>query len=98
MHQIIAHDIGEDAEDGASLEARFQVTREISDTHRFGFETFNDFGNLTELAGYSEQSHQFGPVLKGKFGKGYAYETGYRAGISEGAADHNLKFFISKSF
>ena len=98
MNQLFAHDVGEDADDGIKGEFRIQLTRKISDTRRLGLEGFHDFGNLTELSGYSDQSHQFGPVLKGKIGNGFAYETGYRAGVSEGAPDHNFKFFISKSF
>ena len=98
MNQLFSHDVGEDAGDGIGAELRFQVTRAFSDTHKLGIESFNDFGNLTQLSGYSSQEHEIGPVLKGKIGHGYAYETGYRAGISESAADHNFKFFISKSF
>jgi len=98
MNQLFSHDVGEDADDGVGAELRFQITRAISDTHKLGIESFNDFGNLTELSGYSAQQHEIGPVLKGKLGNGYAYETGYRAGISEGAANHNVKFFLSKSF
>lgn len=98
MNQLFSHDVGEDSEDGVGTELRMQVTRKISDTHRFGFESFSDLGNLTELSGYSAQEHEIGPVLKGKIGNGLAYEAGYRAGISEGAADHNLKFFISRTF
>lgn len=98
MNQLFSHDVGQDAQDGISTELRFQVTRAFSDTHRLGLESFNDFGNLTELSGYSDQKHEIGPVLKGKLGNGFAYETGYRAGISEAAADHNVKFFLSKSF
>ena len=98
MNQLFSHDVGEDSDNGVGAEFRVQVTRAISDTHKLGIESFNDFGNLTQLSGYSDQEHEVGPVLKGKIGNGYAYETGYRAGISEGAADHNFKFFISKSF
>lgn len=98
MNQLFSHDVGEDANDGVGAELRFQLTREISETHRLGLESFNDFGNLSELSGYSAQEHEIGPVLKGKIGHGFSYETGYRAGISEGAADHNVKFFLSKTF
>ena len=98
LNQLFAHDVGEDASDGVEAELRFQTTRKINDKHRLGLESYHDFGNLTELAGYSAQSHQIGPVLKGKFGEGFGYETGYRAGISEGAPDHNFKLFLSHSF
>lgn len=98
MNQLLSHDVGKDSNDGVAAELRFQVTRAFSDTHRLGLESFNDFGNLTELSGYSNQQHEIGPVLKGKIGNGFAYETGYRAGVSKSAANHNVKFFLSKSF
>ena len=97
-NQLFSHDVGEDADDGVNMELRFQLTKKIFDNHRIGLESFNDFGNLTELSGSDDQDHDFGPVLKGKFGNGYAYETGYRAGVSDGAANHNFKFFLSKDF
>ncbi len=98
MNQILGHEVGEDSDDGLSAELRFQATKKISETHRLGLESFHDLGSLQDMSGYSDQSHQFGPVLKGKIGGGYAYETGYRAGISEGAPDHNFKVFISRDF
>lgn len=99
LNQLFAYDVGKEAEDGLSAEARFQVTRKIADDHRLGLEGFHDFGNLNEQGGYSDQSHQIGPVAKGKLPFGnLKYETGYRVGISEAAPDHNFKLFISRSF
>ena len=98
MNELFSHDVGEDAEDGVGAEFRIQLTRDISETHEFGIMGFHDFGNLTEQEGYSAQDHEIGPVLKGKIGNGYAYQTSYRAGISEAAADHNFSLFLSKSF
>ena len=99
VNQLFAHDVGENAEDGVEAEFRFQITRDLNDEHSFGVEGFHDFGNLTQLSGYSDQEHEIGPVFKGAlpFG-GLKYQTGYRAGISKGAADHNFKVFTSKSF
>jgi len=98
MNQIFGHDVGEESDDGITAQLRFQAVRSISDTHSLGLESIHAFGNLTTLSGYDNQSHEIGPVLKGKLGNGFAYETGYRAGISDGAADHNVKFFLSKTF
>ncbi len=99
INQLFAHDIGEDAQDGVSAELRLQATRKISETHRFGFEGYHDLGNLTELSGYSAQEHEFGPVIKGKiFDTGLGYDLAYRRGISKGAQDNNIKFFVHRSF
>ena len=99
LNQLFDHDVGEDADDGISAEARFQVTRKLENGHRLGVEGFHDFGNLRELSGYSDQSHQIGPVAKGALPfENMKYEVGYRAGISDAAPDHNFKLFISRSF
>ncbi len=97
LNQFLKHDIGEDRRAGLSFESRLQATTKISDTHRLGFESFNDFGKFRDLSGYDNQNHTIGPVLKGKIGS-YSYEAGYRAGISKSAIDHGVKFFISKKF
>lgn len=98
LNQLFTHDVGEDANNGVNLELRFQLTKKIADNHRFGIESFNDFGNLTELSGFDDQDHDFGPVLKGKLFDRFDYETGYRYGLSDDAGDHNFKLFISQSF
>ena len=98
LNQIFAHDVGEDAEDGVSGELRAQVTYPVFTDHRIGLEGFHDFGDLSDLNGWDTQSHTFGPVLKGKLGGNFKYETGYRAGISDAAPDHSFKFFIGRAF
>lgn len=98
VNQIFSHEVGEDAETGIGGETRLQLTRSIAQNHRLGLESFHDFGNYSEDSEYNAQSHTIGPVLKGKLGDGFKYETGYRAGISNSAPDHSFKFFIGKTF
>lgn len=98
LNQIFAHATGPGSVSGISFESRIQATYKISDAHRLGFENFSDFGRLNDLSGFENQAHTLGPVLKGKLGHGFSYETGYRAGISAGAPDHSLKFFLAKAF
>lgn len=98
VNQIFSHEVGEDSEDGIGGETRLQLTRSIAQNHRLGLESFHDFGNFSDDSEFEDQSHTFGPVLKGKLGENYKYETGYRAGLSDSAPDHSFKFFIGKSF
>lgn len=98
FNQIFKHDIGEEAEDGVGAELRFQATKEFTPTIRAGLESFHDFGNLTELSGYSDQAHTFGPVFKIKLPYDISLETGYRAGVSKGAPNHSFKTFFSRAF
>lgn len=101
---MIEHNIGNDAENGLLLEFRHQLMREIEAPHHslksfdVGVEMFNDFGRLSELSGYSDQDHQFGPVIKGTFTNDLFFQTGYRAGISNGSANHVFSLAIGKKF
>ena len=98
LGQLFDHEVGEDSESGLNAEWRMQATYAVTDDTRVGLESFNDFGRLADLSGYSDQSHTIGPVVKGKLPNGFFYETGYRAGISDAAPDHLVKFFIGKDF
>ncbi len=97
-NQIFAYEVGEESEDGIDAALRFQATKKMNGSFKVGLESFHEFGNLSDLSGYSDQSHTFGPVVKGKLPYNLKFETGYRAGISKSAPDHNFKFFISHSF
>lgn len=97
FNQRVSHEVGEDSHGGLEAELRMQGTKKIGD-YRLGLEGFHDFGKLNKLSGYSNQEHEIGPVLKGKLPYNFSFETGYRAGISKAAPNHNFKFFISRSF
>lgn len=97
LNQIFSTDVGEDREDDLTFEWRARATREMSDTIKLGFQTFNRFGDVTESSSFSEENHTIGPVLIGKT-PWFSYETGYLAGISDGAADHAVRLFVKKSF
>jgi hypothetical protein len=100
FNQLFEHDLGENAIGGVVLDTRLQVTYKMDNGHRIGVESFSEISNLRTTDGWSDQDHSIGPVLKGSlpFGKGLSYETGYRHGLSDSAADNMIKFFVSKSF
>lgn len=101
---ILEHEVGSNADDGLILEQRNQLTRRIGNfipgvaKTRVGVEMFNDFGNLRDDAGFDGQDHQIGPVMKADFPNGVYFQAGYRAGLSDDAPDHLLKFFIGRKF
>ena len=98
FNEIFDHEVGEDATGGVLFTLGSQVTRALPGNRRLGIEMFNILGRLNDLSGYEAQDHSIGPVLKGKFGNGFSYETAYRAGISSGAADHNFRLMFTKNF
>lgn len=97
FNQSFGHEIGQDSESGLSFESRAQVTTKGPYGYRYGVESFNDFGKVKDLSGYSDQDHAFGPVVKGKFGPDIKFEAGYRFGISRSGNDHIFKIFLSRA-
>ena len=97
-NQFLSHEVGKNSESGLGLATRIQATHSILSDHRLGLETFNNFGNIRTLSGFDDQGHSVGPVLKGKFGNDFYYETGYLAGLSNNSADHNFKLFLGRRF
>ncbi len=100
---VLEHDIGENSRHGVALEFRNQVTKVVAAPDflkklRVGIEMFNDFGRLRDTRGFDSQDHQIGPVIKGYLDNGFYFQTGYRAGLSDGSNDHLVKLFIGKSF
>lgn len=98
INQIIAYEIGEGSSGGLGIDTRLQASYHYHPEHRIGVESFSDFGYGSRLSRFDEQNHTFGPVLAGKITDGLTYETGYRYGLSEAAADHTFKLFVVKSF
>lgn len=101
---VLEYELGGNADDGLNLELRNQLTKVVgnfipgTNKTRVGIEMFNDFGNLRDDAGFSAQDHQIGPVMKAYFPKGVYIQAGYRAGLSDDAPDHLLKFFVGRNF
>ncbi len=94
---IFGHEIADGSKSGLSLETRFAVQKEIG-AYDLGIDLFNDFGNLRQLSGYSDQSHTFGPFIKGSVTDDLSYEIGYRHGFSRSAGDNSIRIFIGYDF
>lgn len=105
-HNIIfEREVGADSAPGITLELRNQINRKVPvpvnwpvDSLKLGVESFNDFGKLNEQTGYSNQSHQIGPVMKAGFANGAFMQVGYRSGLSRDSADHLVKVFVGRDF
>jgi 23S rRNA (guanosine2251-2'-O)-methyltransferase len=95
---IVTRELGADAENGKSLETRWQWTYKMDEGYRLGLEMFNRFGKLDNLSGFNNQGHQLGPVMKGTLYEDIKYQTGVLAGVSEGAPDEAFKLFLTQPF
>lgn len=99
LNEIFDHEVGEDSSGGFFVETRMQLTYKFENGQRFGLESFNNFGRINDLNGFDNQSHTLGSVAKGSFfNTGLGYETAWRVGVSDAAADHAVLFALSKKF
>lgn len=94
---IFEREVGADQSPGLILELRNQITYDFG-AFAAGIDLFSDFGKLRDSNGWSRAAHDMGPVIKGNVTDAVYYQAGYRAGLSEGAADHLFKFFIGMHF
>lgn len=96
-NMVFEREVGADQTSGIALELRNQVTYDFGSVQA-GIEMFNDFGKLNDQNGWNSGGHDIGPVVKGRLTDALYYQAGYRAGLSEDAADHTFKFFIGAHF
>lgn len=98
INQILAYETGEDRRGGLGVDTRLQASYFYHKEHRAGIESFSDFGYGSRWASFDQQNHTIGPVFAGNITDSLFYEAGYRYGLSEAAADHTIKLFITKNF
>lgn len=96
---LLAREFGVRSRDGINLETRASVTRKVAKNVRLGLETFNVWGNSDGgFAPVSQQRHSAGPVATWTLGNGWSLLGGTLFGVSDGAADADVRFWINKSF
>ncbi len=98
LNQILYYEVGPMSRNGIGFDTRLQSTYLYHPNHRLGLEYLSNFGAGSSLTGFDEQNHEFGPVLNGRITDDIAYETGYRYGLSDAAADHSFKIYLSRNF
>lgn len=98
INQIFAYEIGEQRAGGLGVDTRLQASYYYNARHRAGIESFSDFGYGSRWSRFTRQRHTIGPVLAGNISRNLSYETGYRYGLSDAAADHTLKLFLIRNF
>lgn len=90
-------ELGDNARDGALMETRFEATRRVGGL-RVGAQMFSDYNTTAAPGGFDEQRHQLGFVAKGELLPRLKYETGALFGVSDAAADIDLRLFLSYGF
>lgn len=96
---LVARELGNNARDGINLETRASLTRKLGNTYRLGIESFNVIGNSDGgFAPANLQRHSLGPVGTASLGDGWSILGGVLFGVSDGAADTDVRFWVTKSF
>lgn len=94
----LGREIGDMAQDGLTLAARGEATREVRERLRLGAQIFSDFNTTSAPGDFNDQRHQIGPVLKYKTGAGPSFELSALFGASRAAPDADLRLFVNYSF
>ena len=82
---------------GTEISTRSSISTKLDNGLRVGIEMFNEYGKLTDIPDFEDQSHQIGPMVGGNIG-GYKFEFRYLAGVTDGSRDHNFGLRFNKSF
>ena len=96
-HFIATHEIGSNAADTIDFELRSSLIWKASDDYSLSLLSFTDLGNTDDF-GAEGRGHQIGPAIDGSFGNGIGWTIGTLFGVTDRAADHDIRFWISKSF
>lgn len=90
-------EFGDSARDGALMETRFEATRRVGG-RRVGAQMFSDYNTTAAPGRFDDQRHQLGFVVKGELLPRLNYESGALFGVSDAAADVDLRLFLNYGF
>jgi len=95
---LTGYQTGSSGADGVSVQARTQVVKTLENKLTLGLETYSNFGNTGNFGDFNDQSHSIAPVLGYPVGDGASIFGGPIFGISDGAPDIDLRFWITQKF
>lgn len=88
--------IGNNSASGIFLQTRFSLQKSTS-FGGIGVETFNSYGSSRDIPSFSDQSHTIGPYVSNRLSNGWSAYAGAQLGITNPAADLELRFWLTKS-
>lgn len=94
---IVGKEVGNNAASGVNGGFALKTTYHMDKAFEPGLEYYADMGKLSDLPGFDEQDHRFGPVIDGKIGK-VRYNTGALVGLSQAAPDATVKLNLEYEF
>jgi len=91
-------DIGSNARDGIFLQTRANVTKKLGGGVSGGVEMFNFYGTTGNLPDFDDQTHQIGPFVSVKAGKGWSLFGSALFGVTGASPDQQLRLWITRGF
>ncbi|MEM9054663.1 MAG: hypothetical protein AAGB16_05000, partial [Pseudomonadota bacterium] len=95
---LSATDIGDDRRDGVFLQTRGNVFIPLEAGPVIGLEYFSSHGSTEAFGSFKNQSHQLGPFANFKLTDDWGLFTGALLGVSEAAADQELRIWLTRNF
>lgn len=90
---------GDNAADGVFLESRFNIYKRFDTGFTAGLEMFNKLGNTDDEVGiFKTEGHSIGPFVSAPLTRDVSIFAGALFGISDVAADEELRLWITKTF
>lgn len=94
---LTAVQAGDNSVGGVFFQTRANLYRKIQGKHTIGLEMFNNYGTSKEPASFADQSHTIGPFITTPIGDGFSLYGGAQFGVSQSAADTELRFWVTKT-
>lgn len=95
---LSSFDVGDDARDSVFLQTRGNIYTKLETGQTLGLEYFSNHGSTDDIPDVDEQAHQIGPFASFKVTDDISLFTGALFGLTDTAADSELRLWISKSF
>ena len=95
---LSSFDIGDGAGDGVFLQTRGNFFTKLEGGQTVGLEYYNSYGSTEDIRDFDDQSHQIGPYAVFPVTKDWSVLTSALFGATDGAADSELRFWITRNF
>ena len=82
---------------GLRVGTRFAYYHRLNATYNIGLELFDQYGEISNIAAYDEQTHQIGPAVMAKFGRLQVFGR-YLTGLTSATPDHNFSLRLIYNF
>ncbi len=91
-------DFGDNAADGLFVQTRGQIERGLENGNALGFEVYSAYGAVDNIRDFDDQNHQVGPYGVVKLNDDWAVLGQVLLGVTDAAADEELRLWLMRRF